>query len=174
MRRKLIYVLLATGLVLAAKSNGLGQRTAAATVLPAEKVYGPDYAVPEVKVYLIDEETGGPFAEREVTIKYYWGWDVIKRTDETDRVPSLVHMTIKRRTDVTGVVLMPTLLITPSRPRAPAGAEYSLPRFRFAGIGVNDAKHSTHMSVYDAEVNLLDDKGEVHRTVMLYPRPVKK
>lgn len=27
------------------------------------------------------------------------------------------------------------------------------------------------MSVYDAEVNLLDEKGEVHRTVMLYPRP---
>jgi len=172
--RNIIFGVLAIFINLFSVQGGFAQRVQSPDPPKDDKVFGKAYSVPEVKVYLTDEETGGPFAEREVTIKYYWGWDIIKRTAETDRIPSTLSLAIKRRTDVKGVVFLPTLLITPSGPPPPAGAEYSTPRFKYAGISVNDAKHSTYMSVFDAEVNLLDAKGEVHRTVMLYPRPLKK
>ena len=71
------------------------------------RVYGKAYAVPEAKIFLNDEEIGGPFAEREVTIKYYWGWDIIRRTVETDRFPYLQSLAIKRRTDVIGIGFFP-------------------------------------------------------------------
>lgn len=138
------------------------------------RVYGRSYKIPQVRVYLTDEETGRPFAEKDVTAKYCWGWDVIKSTPETDRMPSTECSTVKLRTDAAGVVDLPSLLMSPWRPIAPAGSELSEPRFKYAGLTVNDAKHNTYMSVFDAEVNLLDEKGEVRRTVMLYPRPPTK
>ena len=135
------------------------------------KVYGRAYTIPQVRVYLTDEETGGPFAEKDVAAKYCWGWDVIRSTPETDRMPSTECSTVKLRTDAAGIVDLPSLLVSPWRPAAPPGSELSEPRFKYAGMVVIDAKHNTYMSVFDAEVNLLDEKGEVRRTVMLYPRP---
>lgn len=140
-------------------------------IVKSEKVYGRPFVVPSVRVYLTDEETAAPFAERDAAAKYCWGWKVIKRTSETDRTASTQCMSVKIRTDASGIVLLPSLFMTPWRPVAPAGSELSAPLFLYAGIIVNDEKHNTYMSVYDAEVNLLDEKGEVHRTVMLYPRP---
>ena len=138
------------------------------------KIYGRSYAIPQVRVYLTDEETGGPFAEKDVAAKYCWGWEVIKSTPKTDRMPSTECSTVKLRTDAAGVVELPSLLMSPWRPIAPAGSQLSEPRFKYAGMVVIDAKHNTYMSVFDAEVNLLDKKGEVRRTVMLYPRPKPK
>ena len=135
------------------------------------KVYGKAFMVPQVRVYLKDEETNGPFAEKDAAAKYCWGWEVIKATPATDRMPSTQCTSVKIRTDASGIVLLPSILMTPWRPTAPPGSELSEPRFRYAGITVHDEKHNTYMSVFDAEVNLLDEKGEVHRTVMLYPRP---
>ena len=135
------------------------------------KVYGRAHTIPQVRVYLTDEETGGPFAEKDVTAKYCWGWEVMRSTPETDRMPSTECSTVKLRTDAAGIVDLPSLLMSPWRPAAPPGSELSEPRFKYAGMVVIDAKHNTYMSVFDAEVNLLDEKGEVRRTVMLYPRP---
>ena len=137
------------------------------------RVYGQPYKVPEVRVWLTDEETGGPFADRKAFAKYCWGWDVIKRTAEADRMPFTECMEIEIRTDEAGAVALPSVEIKPSRPIPPPGAEFSAPRFKYAGIVVRDEKHNTYMSVFDVEVNLLDDKGEVHRTVMLLERPKK-
>jgi len=147
------------------------QEIGAAASKAATLVYGRPFTVPEVRVYLTDEETGGPFAEKDVAAKYCWGWDVLKRTPESDRIANTQCISVKRRTDAAGVVSLPTLLISPSRPIAPPGSEFSQPRFKYAGLTVHDDKHDTYMSVFDAEVNLLDEKGEVRRTVMLYPRP---
>lgn len=148
--------------------------TPAQTANSDGKVYGRSYKIPQVRVYLTDEETGGPFAEKDVAAKYCWGWDVIRSTPETDRMTNIECSTVKLRTDATGVVDLPSLLMSPWRPIAPPGSEFSEPRFKYAGMVVIDAKHNTYMSVFDAEVNLLDDKGEVRRTVMLYPRPKPK
>ena len=136
-----------------------------------EKFYGKAFMVPEVRVHLTDEETGSPFAEKDAAAKYCWGWEVIKRTPATDRMPSTECTSVKIRTDVSGVAILPSLLMTPWRPVAPPGSELSEPRFLYAGITVHDEKHNTYMSVFDAERNLLNEKGEVHRTVRLYPRP---
>lgn len=136
-----------------------------------EKVYGKAYMVPQVRVLLTDEETGGPFAERDAAAKYCWGWEVIRRTPETDRMASTQCTSVKIRTDAAGVVLLPSFLMTPWRPVAPPGSELSEPRFLCAGIVVQDEKHDCYMSVFDAERNLLDEKGEVHRTVLLSVRP---
>ncbi|MBL0241856.1 MAG: hypothetical protein IPQ00_14935 [Chloracidobacterium sp.] len=81
-------------------------------------------------------------------------------------------MSVKLRTDSAGSVSLRTLLISPSRAQSPTGSEFSEPHFKYAGISVNDGKHSTYMSVFEAEVDLLDKNGEVHRTVRLYPRPI--
>lgn len=57
-------------------------------IVKSEKVYGRPFVVPSVRVYLTDEETAAPFAERDAAAKYCWGWKAIKRTSETDRTAS--------------------------------------------------------------------------------------
>lgn len=147
---------------------------ASAQTTKDDQVFGRPHRVPSVKVYLTDEESGGPFAERDIKFKYCWGWEVLKRTPETDRMPSTVCEEVKGRTEKDGTTVLPSLLMTPVRPVAPAGAEFSEPRFKYAGIVVRDEKHDTYLSVYDASVNLLDKNGEVSRIVRLYPRPKNK
>ena len=140
---------------------------------PEEVVYGRPYSVPAVKVYLTDSETGGPFADRPVIFKYCWGWEVIKKTPETDRIPNTICKDVKGRSKKDGTATLPTWLFTPWRPVPPAGAEYAEPKFRYAGIIVRSERHDTYLSVFDANVNLLDENGEVRRTVRPYARPNK-
>jgi hypothetical protein len=138
-----------------------------------DAVYGRAFNIPAVRAHLTDSETGLPFAEREIGFKYCWGWEVLKRTPETDRISNLMCTERKGKTDKNGIAVLPTWLFTPWRPPAPAGAEYSEPRFRFAGITVDDETHNTYLSVFDADVDLLDRNGEVRRVVRPYHRPVK-
>lgn len=138
-----------------------------------DAVYGRAFNIPSVRVHLTDSETGLPFAEKAIGYKYCWGWEVLKRTHETDRMPNLMCTERKGGTDSAGTAVLPTWLFTPWRPAAPAGAEFSEPRFRFAGITVDDERHDTYLSVFDADVDLLDRNGEVHRVVHPYERPKK-
>lgn len=133
-------------------------------------VYGRPYKVPAVKVYLTDQETGEPFAERDIKFRYCWGWEVVKENPETERMARTLCKDASGRTDKEGTTVLPEMSITPSRPIAPPGAEFSEPRFMYAGILVRDEKHDAYLSVYDAKVNLLDAKGEVRRAVPLARR----
>jgi hypothetical protein len=88
-----------------------------------DAVYGRAYNIPAVRAHLTDSETGLPFAEREIGFKYCWGWEVLKRTPETDRISNLMCTERNGKTDKNGIALLPTWLFTPWRPPAPAGAE---------------------------------------------------
>lgn len=149
------------------------QRTEKGPKPGRDAVFGSAFNIPSVRVHLTDGESGLPFTDREIGFKYCWGWEVLKRTPETDRMPSLMCTERKGRTDKAGTAILPTWLFTPWRPAAPDGAEFSEPRFRFAGITVNDENHNTYLSVFDADVDLLDRNGEVHRVVRPYQRPSK-
>ncbi len=138
-----------------------------------DAVYGRAFNIPSVRTYLTYGETGLPFSERDVGFKYCWGWEVLKRTAETDRMTNLMCTERKGRTDKAGIAVLPTWLFTPWRAATPAGAEFSAPSFRFAGITVNDETHNTYLSVFDADVDLLDRNGEVHRKVHPYRRSTK-
>lgn len=109
---------------------------------PQLMIPGQPYDVPEIKVYLIDEETNGPFANHEVYLEYFWGWDVLKHTAEADRMERLKKITVKGRTDADGMVVIPARLIIPARPQAPEGAEFSEAIFRFIEIEVQDSQHN--------------------------------
>jgi hypothetical protein len=137
------------------------------------RFFGQPYKVREIKVYLTYEETGGPYANREVQIKYYWKWDVIKSTPETDRMSNIRYLTVMRTTDESGVVIVPAMTIIPTRPSLP-GAEVSEPKFQSVGITVIDEKHSVGLAIFSPPHDLTDENGEVHRIVMLYPRPPTK
>ena len=136
------------------------------------KVYGKPYNVPGVKVYLTDEETGEPFADRKVVAKYYWQWDVIKSTPETQNMSNIRYLEIEVGTDSNGVVTFPAKTIIPWRPVI-KGAELSEPYFTYGGISVRDEKHQAYLSVFDAKRELRDARGEVHRVVPLLIRPSK-
>src|SRR5215831_10485809 len=113
-----------------------------ATQDPALQVPGPPYDVPEMKVYLTDEDTKEPFANKEVMVEYFWGWKILKHTPEADRMEILKDIIIKARTDGDGLVIIPARLIMPSRPQAPEGAEFSEPTFQFVEIEVQDTRHN--------------------------------
>lgn len=159
-------------LMFAGTFSGFGQ-SAVKNAPPDNAVFGRPYSVPAVKVYLTDSETGGPFADRPVIFKYCWGWEVIKKTPETDRIPNTICKDVKGRSKKDGTATLPTWLFTPWRPVPPAGAEYAEPKFRYAGIIVRSERHDTYLSVFDANMNLLDENGEVRRTVRPYARPNK-
>jgi hypothetical protein len=159
-------------LVFAAIGSGYAQSGPQGS-LPDEVVYGRPYSVPAVKVHLTDSETGGPFADRPIIFKYCWGWEVVKKTAETDRIPSTLCKDIIGRSASDGTAVLPGWLFTPWRPVPPAEAEYAEPRFLYAGIVVRGERHDTYMSVFDAKVNLLDENGEVRRTVRPYVRAAK-
>lgn len=149
------------------------QQPETAQEINADTIIGPQYLVPEIKVYLTDEETGGPLANHDVVVKYYWTWDVLKRTQATDRMSTILDIRFPARSDQNGIIVIPSRIITPTRPIAPKGSEFSQPRFMSMGIDVDDEKHSSGLAIYDAEVDLSDGTNEVRRTVMLYPRPAK-
>jgi hypothetical protein len=140
-------------------------------VAQSERVSGPEYKVPSVKVYLTDEGTGKPLISDGLFAKYCWGWDVLTRTAETDRMMSLECTETKIPLDAPGIATLPAKTILPTGPKAPAGAKFSTPRFKFAVIVVRDETHAGSVSVYDADMNLLDKNGEAHRTVLLKDRP---
>lgn len=150
-----------------------GQIAEKPTSDPETKVYGKPYVVPEIRVFLTDEETGGPYADKTVLIRYYWRWDVIKPSPETESMSNIMHLDLPARTDHAGVVMVPGGLIVPYREPAPAGSELSEPRFYSVGIIAKDEKHHTGIAIYDATVELRAEPGEIRRIVMLYPRPKK-
>jgi hypothetical protein len=163
--------------------GGIAQRTENTQEIQGDDIVGPQYRVPEMKVYLTDEGTGGPYANRDVVVMYYWKWEVLIRTPVTDRMSNIAELRVTAHTDKEGVVIIPSRIITPKRPPAPEGAEFSQPEFMYLGLDVNDEKHSSGISIYDPGEELScepddDDPcevfGEVHRTVMLYPRPNKR
>ncbi|MDQ3818162.1 MAG: hypothetical protein M3362_10770, partial [Acidobacteriota bacterium] len=114
------------------------------------QVTGQPYDVPEIKLYLTDEETDRPFANRKVYVEYFWGWKVLKHTPEADRMERLKKITVETRTDEEGVVLIPAKTVTPARPQAPEGAEFSEPTFQFVEVEVQDSEHNCGLFI-DAE-----------------------
>jgi hypothetical protein len=134
--------------------------------------FGKPYKTRDIKVYLTDEETGRPYANKEVRIKYYWKWDVIKSTPQTDNMSNIRYFEVKATSNEKGFILVPGYTIYPRRPELP-GAEVSEPYFQSIGITAIDEKHSTGLAIFQPGYDLSDDNGEVHRVVMLYPRPAK-
>ena len=53
-------------------SGTLAQQKSTVPTTRSDLVYGRPFRVPQVRVYLTDEETGGPFAEKDVKAKYCW------------------------------------------------------------------------------------------------------
>lgn len=135
-------------------------------------VFGKPYKTRDIKVFLKDEETGGPYANKEVRIKYYWMWDVKKPTPQTERMSHIRYFEVKATSNEKGFVLVPGITVYPRRPELP-GAEASDPYFYSIGITVKDEKHSTGLAIFAIGHDLSDENDEVHRVVMLYPRPVK-
>jgi hypothetical protein len=158
-------------LMLTASLGAYGQATEKPASEMEIKVYGKPYDVPEIRVFLTDEGTGGPYADRSVVIRYYWKWDVIKSSPETERMSNILHIDVPGRTDPAGLAIVPGGLIVPYRAPSPAGSELSEPRFYSVGIIAKDEKHHSGLAIYDATTELHDGRGEVRRTVMLYPRP---
>lgn len=138
----------------------------------ARPVFGTPYKTRRIQVYLTDEETGGPYANRQVRIKFYWQWDVTKPTPQTERMSNIRYFEVKATTNEKGFVLVPALLIYPARPELP-GAGVSAPYFTSIGIDAIDEKHSTGLAIFQPGYDLSDDEGIVRRTVKLFPRPDK-
>jgi len=134
--------------------------------------FGKPYKTRDIKVYLTDEETGGPYANKEIRIKFYWKWDVIKATPQTDNMSNIRHFAVKATTNEKGFILIPGITIYPRRPDLP-GSEVSAPYFYSIGIDAIDEKHSTGLAIFQPGYDLSDDNDEVHRVVMLYPRPAR-
>lgn len=135
-------------------------------------VLGTPYKTGPIRVYLMDEETGGPYANREVRIRYYWCWDVTKHTPQTERMSNIRYFEVKATSNEKGFVRVPGMTTYPARPDLP-GAEASAPYFQSIGMIANDEKHSTGMSIFSPGRDFTDENGDVHREVKLYPRPVK-
>ena len=134
--------------------------------------FGKPYKTRDIRVFLTDEETGLPYANKEVRIKYYWKWDVIKPTSQTDNMSNIRYFEVKATSNEKGFVLVPGYTIYPTRPDLP-GAEVSEPYFYSIGMDAIDEKHSTGMAIFAIGYDLSDKNDEVHRVVMLYPRPAK-
>src|SRR5438128_1051889 len=111
------------------------------------QVPGPPYDVPEIKLFLTDEQTNDPFANHEVYIEYFWGWKVLKHTPQADRMERLKNITVKARTDGAGMLLIPAKIIMPARPHAPDGAEFSEPTFQFVDIEVHASHHNSGLCI---------------------------
>jgi hypothetical protein len=158
-------------LLVLAGAPTLAQRPRLAPRIKATEIVGPKYSVPETKVYLTDEATGMPYADMDVVVKYYWTWKVLKRTSATDQMGNIREVGFSAHADKNGVVIIPSRTITPKRPPAPRGSEFSLPEFMSMTIDVYDSTHNCRLMIYDPHVDLSDGPGEVRRTVMLYPRP---
>jgi hypothetical protein len=138
----------------------------------ALQVPGPPYDVPEIKLFLTDEETNGPFANHEVYVEYFWGWKVLKHTPEADRMERLKNITVKALTDDEGMVLIPAKIIIPARPQPPEGAEFSEPVFQFVEIEVQDSHHNCGLFIdaEDIEEYRGGSIGDFHRTVPIWKR----
>jgi hypothetical protein len=140
---------------------------------PEDRVFGPSYAVPETHLYLTDEETGEPIADVDVLVEYSWGWTVI-RGDGVHEVGSTVleKTATQVRATSEGLVVIPKREVTPSRPVAPDGVEYSAPEFRFVEVEVVDARHNSGL-FFDAkeiEQGGAGDLSFIYRTVGVYRR----
>ena len=136
-------------------------------------ILGTPYKTGPIRVYLTDEETGGPYANREVRIRYYWCWDVTKHTPQTERMSHIRYFEVKATSDEKGFVRVPGMTTYPSRPDLP-GAEVSAPYFQSIGMIANDEKHSTGMSIFAPGRDFTDENGDVRHIVRLYPRPQKQ
>lgn len=135
-------------------------------------IVGTPYKTGPVRVYLMDEETGGPFANRDVRIRFYWQWDVTKQTPQTERMSNIRYFEVKATSDEKGFVRVPAMTTYPARPELP-GAEASEPYFQSIAMIVHDAKHSTALSLFSPGFDFTDENGDVRHLVRLYPRPVK-
>jgi hypothetical protein len=143
---------------------------------PELLIPGLPYDVPEIKVYLSDEETKEPFANKEVYVEYFWGWEVLKLTPEADRMERLKKIMIKAHTDSDGLVIVPAKIIIPMRAQAPEGAEFSEPTFQFVEIEVQDTHHNCGLFI-DAEDIEKYRAGAIldfHRTVPIWKRTSKE
>ena len=138
----------------------------------ALQVPGQPYDVPEIKLFLTDEETNGPFSNHEVYVEYFWGWKVLKHTPEADRMERLKNITVKALTDNEGLVLIPAKIIIPARPQAPEGAELSEPVFQFVEIEIQDSHHNCGLFIdaEDIEKYRGGSIGDFHRTVPIWKR----
>lgn len=136
----------------------------------ARPVLGTPYKTGPIRVILTDEETGGPYANKDVRIRFYWQWDVTKHTGQTERMSTIRYFEVRATSDEKGFVRVPAMITYPARPELP-GAEASLPYFMSIGMTANDEKHSTGMAIFSPGFDLTDGDGIVRRTVKLYPRP---
>lgn len=138
----------------------------------ARPIVGTPYKTGPVRVYLTDEETGGPFANRDVRIRFFWKWDVTKQTPQTERMSNIRYFEVKATSDEKGFVRVPAMTTYPARPELP-GAEASEPYFMSIDMIVQDDKHSTALSIFAPGFDFTDENGDVRHLVRLYPRPVK-
>jgi hypothetical protein len=135
-------------------------------------VLGTPYKTGPVRVYLTDEETGRPYANREVRIRYYWKWDVTKPTPQTERMSNIRYFEVRATSDEKGFIRVPGMTTYPARPELP-GAEASAPYFMMIDMIVHDDKHNTALSIHSPGFDFTDENGDVRHIVRLYPRPVK-
>lgn len=167
--KRLFYISL---LLLAVAASSAAQYSEDPYKNEVRPVFGKPYKTRDIKVFLTDEETGGPYANKEVRIKYYWRWDVIKPTPQTEQMSNIRYFEVKATTNEKGFVLVPGYTIYPRRPELP-GADASDPYFYSIGITAIDEKHSSGLAIFAIGYDLSDENEEVHRVVRLYPRPLK-
>jgi hypothetical protein len=138
----------------------------------ARPILGTPFKTGPVRVYLTDEETGRPYADREVRIRYYWQWDVTKPTPQTEHMSNIRYFEVKATSDEKGFIRVPGRTTYPARPVLP-GADASAPYFHSIAMIVQDDKHSTALSIYSPGRDFTDENGDIRHIVRLYPRPVK-
>ena len=170
---RLLRLLISTFILLALYGGAMAQYyTKDPYMNEARPISGTPYKTGRIRVYLTDEETGGPYANKEVRIRFYWKWDVKKPTPQTENMSNIRYFEVKATSNEKGFVLVPAMTTYPVRPELP-GAEVSAPYFYSIGMIAHDEKHSTGMSIFQPGYDLTDGNGDVRRTVMLYPRPTK-
>ena len=150
-----------------------GQQSQAQGQEAESQVTGQPYDVPDIRLYLTDEGTGHPFANRKVLVEYFWGWEILKHTPEADRMERLKDIMVEAHTDEEGLVLIPARTVTPARPQPPEGADFSEPTFRFVEVEVQDSEHNCGLFIDAEDI----DKyrygiiGDFHRTVPIRKTP---